>query len=155
LIAGAGSLVAMINPSTDCRMKPEDEGYAVRSVAAAGRGVFATRRFTRGEVVCRNPVLLLDREDWRRCEPTILDDYVYRWPEEGRPRAVSLGVGSLFNASDVPNVDVEIDVAAKILTFRAIRPVEPGQELVLDYGWGAGAADRILGGKSRTLHAVA
>mgnify|MGYP001146454918 CR=1 FL=1 len=99
-------------------------------------------------------VLLLDQEDWRRCEPTILNDYVYRWPEEGRPRAVSLGVGSLFNASDAPNVDVEIDVAAKTLTFRAIRPVEPGQELVLDYGWGAGAADRIRGGKSRPLHAV-
>lgn len=136
------------------RMTPEDQGYAVRRVAAAGRGVFATKRFARGEVVCRNPVLLLDQEDWRRCQDTILDDYVYRWPEEGRPRAVSLGVGSLFNASDAPNVDVEIDVAAKTLIFRAIRPVEPGQELVLDYGWGAGAADRIRGGKSRTLHAV-
>ncbi|WP_144445655.1 SET domain-containing protein-lysine N-methyltransferase [Inquilinus limosus] len=135
-------------------MTPDDKGVAVRKVAAAGRGVFATRRFARGEVICRNPVLLLDQEDWRRCEATILDDYVYAWPEEGRPRAVSLGVGSLFNASDSPNIDVEIDVAAKTLTFRAIRPVEPGQELVLDYGWGAGAADRIRGGKSRTLHVV-
>lgn len=136
------------------RMQHEDQGVAIRRVAAAGRGVFATRRFARGEIICRDPVLLLDQEDWRRCAPTILDDYVYKWPEEGRPRAVSLGVGSLFNASDVPNVDVEIDVAARTLTFRAIRPVEPGQELVLDYGWGASAADRIRGGKSRTLHVV-
>jgi hypothetical protein len=104
----------------------ENQGYAVRKVAAAGRGVFATRRFARGEVVCRDPVLLLDQEDWRRCEATILNDYVYAWPEEGRPRAVSLGIGSLFNAGDAPNVDVEIDVVAKSLTFRAIRPVEPG-----------------------------
>ena len=133
---------------------PENQGYTVRKVAAAGRGVFATRQFARGEVVCRDPVLLLDQEDWRRCEATILNDYVYAWPEEGRPRAVSLGIGSLFNAGDAPNVDVEIDVAAKSLIFRAIRPVEPGQELILDYGWGAGAADRIQGGKSRVLHTV-
>jgi len=135
-------------------MKPPEEGYEVRKVEAAGRGVFATRRFNVGAVVCRDPVLLLDQDDWRHCEKTILNDYVYKWPEDGRPRAVSLGIGSLLNAGDAPNIDIEIDVATKTLTFRAIRPIEPGEELILDYNWGVETADRIRGGKSRVLHAV-
>jgi uncharacterized protein len=136
-------------------MTTTQQGYQVRRVEAAGRGVFAARRFGVGDFVCRDPVLLIDQADWSRCETTILGDYAYKWPEAGRPRALSLGIGSLFNASERPNVDVEIDIAGKALVFRAIRPIAAGEEMVLDYDWGAGAASRIEAGKSRLLHEVA
>jgi hypothetical protein len=90
--------------------------------------VFATRRFTKGQLVESCPTVELpDSQVTGR-----LDDYVYSSIKDGDVLIV-LGYGMLYNHSPNPNVEY-IQDEPSTLTFRALRTVMPGEELVIDYG---------------------
>jgi SET domain-containing protein len=129
-------------------------GCEIRTVPGAGRGVFATRPFRVGELICQDPVILLDVEDWRSSKDTIFDDYVFEWPDAGTPMAISLGVGSLFNTSFDPNTKFVPDPHRKIITFTAIKPIAIGDEMLIDYDWETEKMDRLREGKSKDLHVI-
>ena len=93
-----------------------------------GRGVFATRRFAKGEVVETCPTVeVADAEVTGR-----LNDYVFTSVTDGDVLLV-LGHGMLYNHSPDPNVEYVQDEPSTI-TFRALRKVRPGDELTIDYG---------------------
>jgi len=93
-----------------------------------GRGVFAARRFAKGEVIEACPTVeLADADVTGR-----LNDYVFTSVTEGDVLLV-LGHGMLYNHSADPNVEYVQDDPSTI-TFRALRKVRPGDELTIDYG---------------------
>jgi uncharacterized protein len=93
-----------------------------------GRGVFSTRRFVKGELVERCPtVQLRDADVTGR-----LGDYVYLSVKDGDVLVV-LGYGMLYNHSENPNVEY-VQEKPSTMEFRALRSVEPGDELTIDYG---------------------
>jgi SET domain-containing protein len=93
-----------------------------------GRGVFATRRFAKGEVIETCPTVeVADADVTGR-----LNDYVFMSVRDGDVLLV-LGHGMLYNHSPVPNVEYVQDEPSTI-TFRALRKVRPGDELTIDYG---------------------
>lgn len=47
---------------------------------------------------------------------------------------LALGVASLFNHSDEPNLDYRIDKTRKIITFVAARDIKASEELTFYYG---------------------
>lgn len=61
-----------------------------------------------------------------------LSFYVYDWGD-GRV-ALALGYGSLYNHSDSPNAYAEIDHVHQTIAVKALRGLEPGEEITLDYG---------------------
>jgi uncharacterized protein len=93
-----------------------------------GRGVFATRRFAKGQIVERCPTVEVPDAD----VVGRLDDYVYTSVKDGDVLFV-LGYGMLYNHSENPNVEYVQDDPS-ILSFRALRTVQPGEELTIDYG---------------------
>jgi uncharacterized protein len=93
-----------------------------------GRGVFATRRFARGEVVETCPTVEVPDGDVRG----ILRDYVFTSVENGDV-VLALGYGMLYNHSPEPNLEYAQDDPSTI-TFLALRTVQPGDELTIDYG---------------------
>ena len=93
-----------------------------------GRGVFATRRFAKGEVIETCPTVEVpDAEVTGR-----LNDYVFSSVTDGDVVLV-LGHGMLYNHSPNPNVEYVQDEPSTIM-FRALRKVQPGDELTIDYG---------------------
>ena len=102
-------------------------GLAVRQ-GPLGRGVFATRRFAKGEVVERCPTLELADADVRGR----LGDYVFGSHRDGDVLLV-LGHGMLYNHSADPNVEYVEDEPSTI-QFRTLRTVRQGDELTIDYG---------------------
>jgi hypothetical protein len=93
-----------------------------------GRGVFATRRFAKGEVIETCPTLeVADADVTGR-----LNDDVFTSIRDGDVLLV-LGHGMLYNHSPNPNVEYVQDEPTTI-TFRALRTVRPGDELTIDYG---------------------
>ena len=93
-----------------------------------GRGVFATRRYVKGQLVERCPTVeVADSDVTGR-----LDDYVYTSVKDGDVLLV-LGYGMLYNHSADPNVEY-IQEEPSIISFRALRTVKPGEELTIDYG---------------------
>lgn len=61
----------------------------------------------------------------------MLDRHSFRW-KDGR-MALALGLGSLFNRSDAPNVSYSIDTATESIRFTTVRAVEPDEELCVRY----------------------
>jgi hypothetical protein len=93
-----------------------------------GRGVFATRRFAVGDVVENCPTVQVPDADVRGR----LRDYVFASVEDGAV-VLALGYGMLYNHSPRPNVEYVQDEPSTI-TFLALRPIRPGDELTIDYG---------------------
>ncbi|KAF2745707.1 SET domain-containing protein [Sporormia fimetaria CBS 119925] len=104
-----------------------------------GRGVFATTRIPAKTLLETCPVLLLGVEENREhIEKTSLFHYTYNWPLPHPPyktQAVVLGLGSMFNHSTYSqNVVWERDISRQIITYRALRDIEVGEELCISYG---------------------
>ena len=93
-----------------------------------GRGVFATRRFAKGETIEACPTVeIADADVSGR-----LNDYVFTSVTDGDVLLV-LGHGMLYNHSADPNVEYVQDDPSTII-FRALRKVRRGDELTIDYG---------------------
>ena len=93
-----------------------------------GRGVFATRRYVKGQLIESCPTVEVPDAD----VTGRLDDYVYSSVKDGEVLIV-LGYGMLYNHSANPNVEYFQDEPSVIM-FRALRTVMPGDELTIDYG---------------------
>ena len=110
---------------------------------AKGRGVFTRRAYARSERVETCPVLLIHAA-WSDL-PKDIKTMVYDWTVlqqralgEGTARreevfALALGVGSLFNHDDTPNLTFSADLDSKALVFLAARDIPAGAELTIDY----------------------
>jgi SET domain-containing protein len=103
-----------------------------------GRGVFAARALKPGELVEVCPALIVPAKDDRHIEKTALRGYCFGWGDDAS--AFPLGFGALYNHSFTPNTEVELDFAEELIRYSAIRAIEPGEELTIDYT-GAGAVD--------------
>ena len=94
-----------------------------------GRGVFATRAFAEGEDVETCPTVdVADADATGR-----LNDYVFTSHEDADVVLLVLGYGMLYNHSANPNVEY-VQGEPDTIVFRALRDVEPGEELTIDYG---------------------
>ncbi|KAL5501410.1 TAD3 [Sanghuangporus vaninii] len=105
----------------------------IRKSAGKGRGLFASRQISARTVIESSPVLLFSSDEYEtHGKHTILDHYTFKWPD-GR-MALALGLGSLFNHSDNPNVSFSVDSANDLIRFTTTRTVDEGEELCIFYG---------------------
>jgi uncharacterized protein len=95
-----------------------------------GRGVFAARRFRKGEILDRCPVLRVSARDRGVLDRTVVGSYLY---EQGRGAAIALGLGSLLNHSFEPNAACELEDGEDVAVFRALRAIGPGEEVTILY----------------------
>ncbi|WP_426958358.1 SET domain-containing protein-lysine N-methyltransferase [Muricoccus radiodurans] len=107
-----------------------------------GRGVLADRRIEAGELVERSPVLIIPHADRAAADSMITFTYVFMWEHdtveedlykhEGRA-AIALGYTSLLNHSYTPNCTFIRHIDELLLDLVALRTIEPGEELTIDY----------------------
>ncbi|KAH8108710.1 hypothetical protein DFH11DRAFT_1516492 [Phellopilus nigrolimitatus] len=111
-----------------------------------GRGLFASREIPAQTVIEISPVLLFTAEEYEtHGRHTLLDHYTFNWPD-GR-MALALGLGSLFNHSDSPNVSFNVHPSTKTIGYTATKTIQLGEELCIFYGHNlwfkpTGAADQ-------------
>lgn len=107
---------------------------------AKGRGVFASRAFSAGEVVEECPVVLL-RKHYEGLHKE-LKTITFHWeaPEGvAATHALALGYGSLYNHANPANMRYEMDRAALVLRLVAVRDIVPDEELTINYNADGGA----------------
>ncbi|KAH9969902.1 cytidine deaminase-like protein [Russula dissimulans] len=110
--------------STGCKIKYSDGN---------GRGVYASKAIPAHTLLEISPALLFSAEEYEaHGRHTVLDHYTFKW-RDGR-MALALGLGSLFNHSDSPNVTYSIDIATESIRYTTVRAVEPDEELCIYYG---------------------
>jgi uncharacterized protein len=103
----------------------------IRKIRNKGRGVFTTTAIRKGAIVEVAPVILFGSDDFLSSP---LPDYVFTW--SAREKALTLGLGSLFNHSFDPNIGSRRKIRAQKVEFFALRSLAAGEELCLNYGYG-------------------
>ena len=112
-------------------------GCHIQVTPGKGRGVFASRSISSNTVIEISPVLLFSKDEYEaHGKHTVLDHYTFKWKDgtsAGR-MALALGLGSLFNHSQHPNVSYTLDTSTDSICYRTCCDVEEGEELCIYYG---------------------
>ncbi|MDY3558388.1 SET domain-containing protein-lysine N-methyltransferase [Gemmata sp. JC673] len=120
----------------------EPPALYVWKVRGMGRGVFAGRAYRAGEVIEVCPVVRI---------PTYpkgpggkpLEHYVFEWDAGTGELAIALGYGSLYNHSPEPNARFNPRASREDIVFRALRDIEAGEQIFVDYRWDASHYERF------------
>jgi len=120
-----------------CIMPIPNHLIEVRPTAGRGRGVFAREAIAPGTLIEAAPVVVLPAADCAVLDRTVIYDYYFHWdgdPDgEGRG-ALGLGFVTLCNHSTRPRARVARNYAQSTLDLVAAAPIEPGEEITIDYG---------------------
>jgi SET domain-containing protein len=102
-----------------------------------GRGVFTTSDIDQSTVVERSPVIVMSREERVLLDQTLLHDYIFEWGKEPKGCCMALGYIPLYNHSYRSNCEYEMDYEQQMISVKAIRYIEAGEELFINYngGW--------------------
>jgi uncharacterized protein len=107
------------------------DAIEVKRVKGKGRGVFARRPIRDGELIERVPVVVFKTKDVMDGDAwTGLASYCFHWNKG--TLALALGYGSIYNHSYRPNARYD-DLSGQIKEFIAIRDIEPGEEITVNY----------------------
>ena len=109
-----------------------DEGFEVEGLRVGltkhGRGVFATRKYARDEIIEVCPLVVDHNDSWGEA----LADYIFG--HGSKNSALALGYCSLYNHSDTPNVTYEVDKHTNCMVFKAERDIRSGEQFFVHYG---------------------
>ncbi|KAF9934896.1 hypothetical protein FBU30_010163 [Linnemannia zychae] len=104
----------------------------IQECGAKGRGVVTTTVIPARTVIDISPILLFPTEEYSsHGQYTQLDHYTYRWKGG---MALALGLGSMFNHSNTPNVGFQRDFENSLIRYSALREILPDEELCISYG---------------------
>ncbi len=95
------------------------------------RGMIASARIRKGEIIEACPVILLPIAELPLIQRTILGNYYFDWSKTAI--AIVLGYGSLINHSYTPNAAYRWDFRGKKLVFYSLRDIKKGEEVVVNY----------------------
>ncbi len=119
------------------------EDLEVRALRAKGRGVIAGRRFVKDELIERDYVIVVPAEDWELVQQTVLSAYCFFWHDGADDVAFALGHGSLLNHSYSPNALCVKHLRRRVIDFVALRDIEPGEEITINYHGDPDAEDPV------------
>ncbi|MBN8687978.1 MAG: SET domain-containing protein-lysine N-methyltransferase [Chitinophagales bacterium] len=119
-------------------------GLETRPSLIHGQGVFAGRFFKKGELIEKAPVILLDNADWELLRGTFLFGYYFLLNNNKYPAALGLGLSSLYNHAVDANAAYTISVKKQCLIFKALRSIDTGEEITLNYNGRAGDASPVF-----------
>jgi SET domain-containing protein len=110
----------------------------IKTTKKFGRGLYATKRIRKGTVVEVSPVIILSDKDRKLASKTILATYLFDWgsiASDNRMASVVLGLGSLFNHNDIPNLIYKYNLKQKTVSYIASKDIGAGDQLFIDYDY--------------------
>ncbi|OBZ90355.1 SET domain-containing protein 7 [Choanephora cucurbitarum] len=113
-------------------LTPYRFSFELRNDSIRGRGVFTNEPLGRNTLIEISPILFFNAAEYEEHgKYTILDHYTYCWKDGF---ALALGLGSMFNHDNSPNVGFIRDIPNKLIRYVTLRPIEKGEELCISYG---------------------
>ena len=95
--------------------------------------MFATRAIAEGEIIELCPYIVIDDDDL--AEANRLQDYLFTSPDQPGDYLCVLGYGMMYNHSNQPNAEWEIDEDdIQLIRFTALKPIADGEEIFQNYG---------------------
>jgi SET domain-containing protein len=104
----------------------------VKNISRKYRGVFASAKIKKGEVIEVCHVVVIPHKDRKLIDKTHLISYYFYWGSKNQP-AIALGFGSLYNHSYHPNAEYDQNVKKRVIVFKAIKDIKKGEEIKTNY----------------------
>ena len=123
----------MINPIYPADVYVKDTG------TIKGRGVFASRDFSAGELVEACPIIILLRPAAQL--PPRIKTIVFSWKDLRKTSpssALVLGLGSIYNHDNPSNMRYEAIPENEAMHYITVRDVQKDEELTVNYNAGGG-----------------
>ena len=98
-----------------------------------GRGVFTSEPIEADTVIEIAPVIVMSKEDRKLLDQTLLHDYIFEWGRNQQQCCMALGYVPVYNHSYQSNCEYEMDFNAEIITITAVRFIQQGEELSINY----------------------
>lgn len=102
----------------------------VKKSKVHGRGIFAKKNINRGTILEKCPILIIKNEEIKN--NSIINNYLFSFNDKSKSSLLALGLISLINHNNDPNVETMVD--DKIMILKAIKNIKKGEELFLSYG---------------------
>lgn len=117
------------------KITPSDKVYLANSkIPQAGRGVFASQRIKKNELIEICLVYVLPRKDYPVVKKTTLRNYYFMWGKV--TAAICFGFGSFYNHSYEPNATYKKRIKEKLIEFIAIKNIKKDDEITVNYNYG-------------------
>jgi SET domain-containing protein len=98
-----------------------------------GRGVFTSESIEEGTIVEISPVIVMNKEDRKLLDKTLLHDYIFEWGYERNQCCMALGYVPLYNHSYQSNCEYEMDFENELIQIKTVRYIKKGEELLINY----------------------
>ncbi len=105
------------------------------------RGIIATQDIIKGQELERCPIILVEINQSQFLKKTVLWRYYFEW--NAKYHCIALGYGSLINHSYTPNVRYGFNYKEKVLIFTALKNINLGEELFINYNYDINSQDPL------------
>ena len=112
---------------------PNSKSVRMDVIEGHGRGMFASRKFVKGELIERAPIVAINEKKWPNAAKTILSDYAFDWGEKDEHAAIALGYISIYNHSYSPNAQLEQMLDELMMEIIAIKDIQEGEQITINY----------------------
>ncbi len=109
------------------------EGVKVKPSNLHGQGVFALKKFRKGDAIETAPIILLPAAQRAFLQPTLLFSYYFLVNTGEKAVAVGLGYSSLYNHAYKANACFVISLKRRTITIKAYRTIPAEEEITLNY----------------------
>ena len=99
------------------------EGLFIAESDGKGKGVFTAIDIPINSPVEFCHIIKIPAADLKQIHQTVLHDYYFLWDIDAEIGAIALGFGSLYNHSNRPNLQFELDHSNESINFKAIRDI--------------------------------
>lgn len=108
-------------------------GLYILDTDMSGRGVFTSREINERDLIEVCQVVVIPKSELPIVHKTILHDYYFLWGPDMKDGAIALGYGSLYNHAIHPNADFILDIENMSIDIVAIKDIQPGEEITINY----------------------
>jgi uncharacterized protein len=98
-----------------------------------GRGVFTKKEIAADTVIEVAPVIVMNSDDRKLVDQTLLHDYIFEWGEESERCCMALGLVPIYNHSYQSNCEYYMDFDTATILIKTVRDIEKGEELTINY----------------------
>lgn len=109
------------------------EGIYIAPTKKMGRGVFTSEKIAAGTLIELSPVIVMSAGDRVHLDKTPLHDYIFEWGQKLDQCAMALGFVAMYNHSYKANCQYGMYYRQKAISVIAVRDIEEGEELFLNY----------------------
>jgi len=98
-----------------------------------GNGIFTSEPIKANTIVEVSPVIVMKHTERKLLDQTLLHDYIFEWGDRKKQCCMAMGYVPLYNHSYDSNCEYEMEFDKEIIVVRAVRNIEKGEELFINY----------------------